>query len=92
MNCSNLNDHLHSLHVIDSPVCACSHNLEDTALFFFYCPFYYTQRLALQNIASRFTEFKFETYCLETKNLDNADNITLYWLCMIKDIKDSERF
>ena len=56
MNCSNLNDHLHSLHVIDSPACVCSHSIEDTAHFFLYCPLYYTQRLALQNIVSRYTE------------------------------------
>ena len=34
MNNSNLNAHLHSLHVIDSPVCVCSHRVEDTAHFF----------------------------------------------------------
>ena len=34
MNCSNLNAHLHSLHVIDSPACVCSHSIEDTAQFF----------------------------------------------------------
>ena len=61
MNCSNLNAHLHSLHVIDSPACVCSHSIEDTAHFFLYCPLYYTQRLALQNIVSRYTEFKLET-------------------------------
>ena len=30
MNCSNLNAHLYSLHVIDSPACGCSHRVEDT--------------------------------------------------------------
>ena len=41
MNCSNLNAHLHSLHVIDSPACVCSHREEDTAHFFLDCSFYY---------------------------------------------------
>ena len=77
MNCSNLNTHLHSLHVIYGPVCECSHSIEDTAHFFFYCPLHYTQRLALQNIASRFTEFKLETLLLGDKNLDNAYDITI---------------
>ena len=34
MNCSNVNAHLHSLHVIDSPACVCSHRDKDTAHFF----------------------------------------------------------
>ena len=41
MNCSNLNAHLHRLHVIDSPACVCSHRIEDTAHFFLDCPLYY---------------------------------------------------
>ena len=91
MNCSNLNAHLQSLHVIDSPVCVCSRSIEDTAHFFFYCPLYYTQKLALQNIVSRFTEFKLETLLLGDKNLDNADNITII-LAVHDYIKDSESF
>ena len=72
-------------------VCVCSHSTEDTAHFCFYCPPYYTQRLALQNIVSRFTEFKLETLLFEDKNLDNADNITTI-LAVHDYINDSERF
>ena len=78
MNCSNLNAHLHNLHVIDSPACVCSHSIEDTAAhFFLYCPLYYTQRLTLQNIVSRYTEFKLETLLFGDTNIDNEDNITI---------------
>ena len=60
-------------------------------IFFFYCPLYYTQRLALQNIVSRLTEFKLETLLFGDKNLDNADNITI--ILAVQDyIKDSKRF
>ena len=60
---------MYSLHVVDSP--------EDTAHVFLYCPLYYTQRLAPQNIVSRYTEFKLETLLFETKTLTNVDNITI---------------
>ena len=78
MNCSNLNAHLHSLHVINSPACLCSHSMEDTAHFFLYCPLYYTQRLSLQNIVSN-------------TNIDNVDNITII-LDVHDYIKNSEKF
>ena len=91
MNCSNLNAHLHSLHVIDSPACVRSHSIEDTAHFFLYCPLYYTQRLALQNIVSRYTEFKLETLLFGDTNIDNVDNITII-LAVHDYIKNSERF
>ena len=88
---NNLNAHLHSLHVIDSPACVCSHSIEDTAHFFLYCPLYYTQRLALQNIVSRHTEFKLETLLFGDTNIDNVDNITII-LSVHDYIKNSERF
>ena len=91
MNCSNLNAHLHNLHVIDSPACVCSHSIEDTAYFFLYCPLYYTQRLALQNIVSRYSEFKLETLLFGDTNIDNVDNITII-LAVHDSIKNSERF
>ena len=90
MNCRNLNTHLHILHVIDSPVCVCSHSIEDTAHLLFYCLLYYTQWLARQNIVSRITEFRLETL-FGDKNLDNADNITII-LAVHDHITDSERF
>ena len=61
------------------------------SLSLFYCPLYYIQRLALQNIVSRFTEFKLDTLFFGDKNLDNADDITII-LAVHDYIKDSERF
>ena len=49
MNCSSLNAHLHSLHVIECLACVCSHRENVTAHFFLDCPLYYVQRLALRN-------------------------------------------
>ena len=84
MNCSNLNTQLHNLHVIDSPVCVCSHSTEGTAHFSSIVH-------SIQNIVSRFTEFKLKTLLFGDKNLDNVDNTTII-LAAHDHIKDSERF
>jgi hypothetical protein len=44
MQCSKLNAHLFSLHVTDSPQCACGNNLEDNSHFLLHCPIYLTSR------------------------------------------------
>ena len=46
MQCSNLKDDLHSLHVVDDPVCICSAQIENCEHFFFHCYLYATQRVA----------------------------------------------
>ena len=44
MQCSKLNAHLFSLHVVDSPQCICGHDLEDSEHFLLNCPLYLVQR------------------------------------------------
>jgi hypothetical protein len=44
MNCSKLNAHLFSLHVIDSPQCDCGHNSEDCNHYLLECPIYFAHR------------------------------------------------
>ena len=44
MQCSNLNGHLHNLHVIDSPKCSCSYKCENSNHYLFHCPLYTTER------------------------------------------------
>ena len=46
MQCSNLKGDLHSLHVVDDPVCMCSNQIENCEHFFFHCYLYATQRVA----------------------------------------------
>ena len=46
MQCSNLKRDLHSLHVVDDPVCICSNQIENCEHFFFHCYLYATQRVA----------------------------------------------
>ena len=45
MQC-NLKGDLHSLHVVDDPVCICSNQIENCEHFFFHCYLYATQRVA----------------------------------------------
>ena len=91
MNCSNLNAHLYSLHVIDSPTCGCSHRVEDTAHFFLDCPLHYAQRLLLRNTVTRFSQFRLETLLYGDDNLDYESNVASI-LAVHEFIKDSERF
>ena len=91
MNCSNLNAHLHSFHVVDSQACVCSHRIEYTAHFFVDCPLYYVQRLALHNTVSRFSHFKLETLLYGDDNLDYKTNFAIV-LAEHEYIKDYEMF
>ena len=91
MNCSNLNAHLYSLHVIDSPACGCSHRVEDTAHFFLDCPLYYAQRLSLRNTVTRSSQFRLETILYGDDDLDYESNVAII-LAVHEFIKDSERF
>ena len=47
MNCSKLNFHLFSLHVVDSP--ACGHDCEDSKHYLLRCPLFYQARNMLLN-------------------------------------------
>jgi len=52
LKCSNLNSHLHKLHVVPNPFCMCDNQtIEDCYHFFFKCNLYATQRISfLQNV------------------------------------------
>ena len=47
MKCSKLNHHLFSLHVMDSPVCPCGYECEDTNDFLLHCPLFHVDRIRL---------------------------------------------
>jgi hypothetical protein len=54
MQCSKLNAHLFSLHVVDSPQCTCGYNMEDNKHYLLNCPLYTLPRVkmlqSIQNI------------------------------------------
>ena len=60
MNCSKLNAHLFSLHVIPSPECVCGHDREDSEHFLLHCPLYHVQRQTMLQ-------------CLVNENIDVED-------------------
>ena len=91
MECSNLSAHLYNLHVIDSPECACSNKIEDTAHFLLDCPLYFSQRLVLGNIVSKLAEFTIKTLLYGDDEVDYNDNVTIF-LAVHDFIRDTERF
>ena len=53
MQCSNLNDHLYNLLVIDSPKCSCSYKCEDSNHYLFHCPLYTTERCKMRDTVNK---------------------------------------
>lgn len=47
MKCSELNEHLYNMHILESPLCQCG-EVETSLHYFFHCPYYHTFRLRLQ--------------------------------------------
>ena len=92
MNCSKLNAHLFSLHVVDTSACLCGNPVEDNYHFFLDCPLYYMLRINLfQQLQS-----------LEINDIDislllyGSDNYDFKTNCSIVEavhcfIKESER-
>ena len=61
MGCSNLNGHLYSVKIIDSPACLCGFINENEFHFFLVCPLYNRPRLTLQNAMAHIAPFTLRT-------------------------------
>ena len=93
MNCSNLNAHLHSLHVIDDPTCMCSNSKEDCKHFFFHCPLYNVQRVEFLNALRLVCPLPLNTNLLLYGSDILAQDINKKIFNIVeKFIRDSERF
>lgn len=91
MNCSGLNAHLFSLHVIDSPNCLYCHKVENTQHFFFDCPKFFVQRKSLKDIFNAVSQFSISVILHGDENLCFDLNEILF--SAVHDyIKDSGRF
>ena len=78
MNCSNLNNDLFNMHVLDSPKCLCSHNVENAHHFFFDCPLYNIERLQMTNVVGQITDLTLHTLLHGNINLDFDRNCIVF--------------
>ena len=53
MNCSKLNAHLYSLHVVASPGCSCGYDMEDNSHYLLKCPLFYVPRTKMLTSIAR---------------------------------------
>ena len=87
----NLNGHLYSMKLIDSPACSCGFINENEFHFFLVCPLYNRPRVTLQNAMGNIAPFTLRTLLYGSENLDLTVNkrivTEILWI-----IKYSKRF
>ena len=91
MGCSNLNGHLYSMKIVDSPARLCGFINENEFHFFLVCPLYNRPRLTLQNAMAHIALFTLRTLLYGDENLDIAANKRIVTETL-RFIKDSKRF
>ena len=91
MGCSNLNGHIYSMKIIDSPACLCGFINENEFHFLLVCPLYNRPRLTLQNAMALIAPFTLRTLLYGDENLDIASNKRIVTETL-RFIKDSKRF
>ena len=91
MGGSNLNGHLYSMKLIDSPACSCGFINENEFHFFLVCPLYNRPRVTLQNAMGNIAPFTLRTLLYGSENLDLTVNKRIVTETL-RFIKDSKRF
>ena len=74
MGGSNLNGHLYSMKLIDSPACSCGFINENEFHFFLVCPLYNRPRVTLQNAMGNIAPFTLRILLYGSENLDLTVN------------------
>ena len=74
MHCSNLNGHLYSMKIIDSPACSCGFVSENEFHFLLVCPLYNRPRVTLPNAMRHIAPFTLRTFLYGDDNLDLTEN------------------
>ena len=74
MQCSNLNDHLKSMHIVESSACSYGFVNEDEFYFFFGCPFFNRPRIILPNVISSVAPFTLRTLLYGVDESDFTEN------------------
>ena len=80
LNCSNLNNDLFNLHVVDSPICSCTFPIEDAKHYFLGCPLYTAERIKLVNCINQLTECTLHTILFGNDNLSFESNCEIFTL------------
>ena len=70
MQCSNLNGHLKSMHIVESSTCSCGFVNEDEFHFFFGCPLFNRPGIILQNVISSVAPFTLRTLWKPIRTFD----------------------
>ena len=93
MGGSNLNGHLYSMKLIDSPAGSCGFINENEFHFFLVCPLYNRPRVTLQNAMGNIAPFTLRTLLYRSENLDLTVNkrIVTETLGLSKTLKSSIR-
>ena len=92
MRCSsNLNGHLYTMKIIDSPACSCGFVNENEFYFLLVCPLYNRPRVTLQNAMGYIAPFTLRTLLYGDNNLDFTES-NLIITEIIRFINDSKRF
>ena len=91
MQCSNLNGHLYSMKIIDSPACSCGFVNENEFYFLLVCPLYDRPRVTLQNAVGHIASFTPRTLLHGNDNLDLTENKIIITETL-RFINDSKRF
>ena len=91
MRCSNLNGHLHTMKIVDSPACSCGFINENEFHFLLVCPLYNTPRVTLQNAKLHIAPFNLRTLLYGDDNLDFTETKRIITETL-RFINDSKRF
>ena len=79
MQCSSLNGHLKSMHIVESSTCSCGFVNEDEFHFFFGCPLFNGPRIILQNVISSVAPFTLRTLLYGVDEFDFTENEKIMW-------------
>ena len=91
MRCSNLNGHLYTMKIIDSPACSCGFVNENEFHFLLVCPLYNRPRVTLQNAIGHIAPFILRTLLYGDDKLDFTENKRIITETL-RFINDSNRF
>ena len=90
-NCSNLNNDLFINHLSVQRLCICGNFIENANHYFFHCPKYNAQRIAMSKETRSFHLISLDTLLYGREHLSYDDNIAIF-AAVHKYIKHSSRF